>query len=96
MVILVEDGVIDAEVGGEPFTVVAGDSIHFDPSLPHRWVAGGEKSAQAVVLASIPEHLQGDLMERITTAVGSSAFEISGLNAIADDSPPPELGAKIA
>lgn len=87
MVIMVEEGEIEAEIGGERFSVLQGDSIHFDPSLPHRWVAGGEKPAQAVVLATIPERLQGDLMERIAAAAGSSAFEISGLDAIADDRP---------
>ncbi len=62
-----------------------GDSIHFDPSLPHRWVAGGEKAAQAVIVATIPERLQGDLMERITAAAGSSSFKVSGLEALADN-----------
>lgn len=88
IVILVEEGVIQAEIGGELFEIGPGDSIHFDPSLPHRWVAGGEKTAQAVVLATIPERLQGDLMERITAATGASAFEVSGIEAIADTARP--------
>lgn len=86
VVIMVEEGVIDAEIGGEPFSVGPGDSIHFDPSLPHRWVAGGGESAQAVILAAIPERLQGDLMERISAAARSSRLEKEGLAALADDS----------
>ncbi len=85
IVILVEEGLVEADIGGEIFEVGPGDSIHFDPSLPHRWVAAGEKPAQAVVMASIPERLQGDLMERISAATGSSAFEVSGIEALADD-----------
>ncbi len=79
VVILVEDGALEAEIGGETFQVSAGDSIHFDPSLPHRWVASGEKPARAVVLATVPERLQSDLVERISAATGMSALEVSGI-----------------
>lgn len=88
VVILVEEGVLDAEIGGEHFRIEQGDSIHFDPSLAHRWVAGGEKTAQAIVLATIPERLQGDLMERITAAIGASAFEVAGIDAISESFQP--------
>jgi len=88
VVILVEEGVVDVEIGGESFVVGAGDSIHFDPNLPHRWVAGGEKLAQAIVLATVPERLQGDLMERISAAAGANTFEVSGIDAIADSFKP--------
>lgn len=88
VVILVEEGIVEVEVGGEAFFVGPGDSIHFDPSLPHRWVASGEKPAQAVVLATIPERLQGDLMQRITAATGTNAFELAGIEAIADTAKP--------
>jgi transcriptional regulator with XRE-family HTH domain len=84
MVILVEEGRIDAEIGGESFLVGAGDSIHFDPSLPHRWVAGGGEWAQAVVMATIPERLQGDLMERIATANRAAKIRVDGIEALAD------------
>lgn len=72
IVILVEEGLIRAEIGGETFEIGPGDSIHFDPSLPHRWLAAGEKPAQAVVLASIPERLQGALVERIAAATAAA------------------------
>ena len=78
MVLLVEEGLVRTNVGGEIFEVGPGDSIHFDPSIPHRWVAAGEKPAQAVVVAIIPERLQGDLMGRITAAMGNSSIEDSG------------------
>jgi len=84
MVILVEEGLVDVEIGGEKFVIAAGDSIHFDPSLPHRWVASGELTAQVMVLATLPERLQGDLMERFTSATGTSAFEVTSLEAIGD------------
>ncbi len=84
MVILVEEGRVDVEIAGEKFVVAAGDSIHFDPSLPHSWVAGGELPAQVIVLAAIPERLQGILMERITAATEARAFEVTGSEAIAD------------
>ena len=77
MVILVEEGMVDVEVGGEDFQVGPGDSIHFDPSLPHRWIAGGEKPAQAVIMAILPERLRGDLLDRITRAAGSGLLDAS-------------------
>ena len=82
IVILVEDGVIEAEIGNERYEVGPGDSIHFDPSLPHRWVAGGEKAAQAVVMASIPPRMQGDLLERITDVATLSEVEKEGVAAL--------------
>ena len=84
VVILVEEGCIEADVGGEQFRVYAGDSLHFDPTLPHRWVAGEEKPAMCVVMAMIPERFQGDLMSRITAATGSTALEVSGIEALSD------------
>ena len=84
IVIVVEEGVVHADVSGEEFVVAAGDSIHFDSSLPHRWIAAGDKAAKAIVFAMIPERLQGDLMERITSATGVSEFEVSGIEALED------------
>lgn len=77
MVILVEEGRVDVEVGGEDFEVGPGDSIHFDPSLPHRWIAGGEKPAQAVIMAILPERLRGNLLDQITRAAGSGLLDAS-------------------
>ena len=68
VVLLVEEGEIEAQVGGDSFVVGAGDSIHFDPSLPHRWLGRGPGVAQLIVFAMMPEHLQGDLLERISNA----------------------------
>jgi len=80
MVLLVEDGCIDAEVGGERFQIYAGDSLHFDSSLPHRWIAANEKTATCVVLAMMPERLQADLMARIAAASGRSPLSrVDGL-----------------
>ena len=79
------EGLVRADVGGEFFEVGPGDSIHFDPSIPHRWIAAGEKPAQAVVVAIIPERLQGDLMDRITNSMGTKAIAKSGIDALADN-----------
>ena len=75
VVLLVEDGRVDVEVAGEHFVIERGDSIHFDPSLPHRWIAGGGKAATLLVLAIIPARLQGDLMARIAMATGTSSLD---------------------
>ncbi len=85
MIMLVEEGEVRADIGGDVFEIGPGDSIHFDPSLPHCWVASSEKSAQAVVVAIIPERLQGDLIERIASASGRAAFEKDGIAALADN-----------
>ena len=41
----------------------------------HRWLDSGENAAQVVVLATILDRLQGDLIERITSAVGANELE---------------------
>ena len=68
VVLLVEEGVIEAQVGGDSFLIGAGDSIHFDSSLPHRWLGQGPGVAKLIVFAMMPERLQGDLIERISHA----------------------------
>jgi len=70
MALLVEEGVMEVEVGGETYQLEAGDSIHFDSSLPHRWVAAEGRPAQAIALAVLPERLQGDLIERVASMAG--------------------------
>ena len=56
--------------GGETYQLEAGDSVHFDSSLPHRWVAAEGRPAQAIALAVLPERLQGDLIERVASMAG--------------------------
>ena len=75
VVILVEDGCIEAEIGSESFVLEAGDSIHFDPSISHRWIAGGGKPAIVMCLAMIPSRLQADLVSRIAMATAGEAVE---------------------
>lgn len=79
MVILVEEGCIEADIGGEIYLVEKGDSIHFDPSLPHRWLAGDGKPAMATIFAMLPERLQHDLMTRIAMATGSNTLTFESI-----------------
>lgn len=74
LVILVEEGCIEVELSGESYMVEAGDSIHFDSSTPHRWVAGRGKSAKVTALAMIPERLHADAKSR-AAAVAVSGIE---------------------
>ena len=76
IVLLVEEGTIECTIGDEQYVIGPGDSIHFDPSIPHRWVAGGEKPAQVVVVVTIPQRLQGELMDRITSAAGNRNLRV--------------------
>ena len=76
LVILVEEGCIEVELGGESYVVEASDSIHFDSSVPHKWVAGREKPATVVAVAMIPEHLQADIKMR------ESAVAVAGIETI--------------
>ncbi len=76
IVLLVEEGRLECTVAEETYVVGPGDSIHFDPSIPHRWIAGGEKAAQVVVIVTIPQRLQGELMERITAAAGNQNLRV--------------------
>ncbi len=75
MVILVEEGNLEAEIGSESFVLEAGDSIHFDPSIPHRWLAGPGEPTTLMVLAMIPPRLQADLVSRIAMATSGGAIE---------------------
>ena len=68
MIIVVEEGDVEFDIGGEGYKVTVGDSIHFETSVPHRWYASGGVSATIRIVALIPERMQGDLMTRITTA----------------------------
>jgi hypothetical protein len=72
LVILVEDGCVEAEIGTESLVLEAGDSIHFDSNIPHRWIAGAGKPAVLMVLAMIPSRLQADLVSRIASASASA------------------------
>jgi mannose-6-phosphate isomerase-like protein (cupin superfamily) len=79
LVLLVEAGCIEVEQGGESYVVEAGDSIHFDSSVPHKWIAGREKPATAIAVAMIPEHLQADIRMR------ESAVAVAGIETIEDE-----------
>jgi transcriptional regulator with XRE-family HTH domain len=70
LVILVEEGCLEVEIGGESDVVESGDSIHFDTSIQHKFIAGRGEGATIVVLAMLPEHLHGDLLSRIAASSG--------------------------
>jgi transcriptional regulator with XRE-family HTH domain len=78
MAILVEEGAMEVEVGDETYHLETGDSIHFDSSLPHRWVAGEGLPAEVIALAVMPERLQGDLRERVAEMTGAVAVPAVG------------------
>lgn len=67
--LLVEDGTIEASIGDETYEIGRGDSLHFDPSIPHRWVAGHGKSATVLISAILPDRIHADLSTRIARAV---------------------------
>ncbi|MFO0691837.1 MAG: XRE family transcriptional regulator [Myxococcota bacterium] len=63
--LLVEEGSLEAMIGEETYTVVRGDSLHFDPSVPHRWFASSDKPAMVLVTAILPDRIHADLATRI-------------------------------
>lgn len=67
--LLVEEGSVEAILGSQTFEIGRGDSMHFDPSLPHRWFASGGKPAVVVVAAILPDRVQTDLANRIARSV---------------------------
>ena len=69
VVLIVEEGSIEATIGGEGFSIGRGDSVHFDPSLPHRWFASEGKPAMVLVVALLPDRMQVDLATRITRSL---------------------------
>jgi transcriptional regulator with XRE-family HTH domain len=70
--LVVEEGSIEATIGGECFAIGRGDSVHFDPSLPHRWFASDGKPAMVLVFAHLPDRMQVDLATRITRSLERS------------------------
>jgi transcriptional regulator with XRE-family HTH domain len=76
LVLLVEAGCIEVELGGESYVVETSDSIHFDASVSHSWVAGQGKPARVIAVAMIPEHLQADIKMR------ASAVAVAGIETL--------------
>ncbi len=64
MVLFVEEGCIEVDLAGESHLIEAGDSIHFDTDLSHRWIAGRGESARIIIVVMMPERLQADLISR--------------------------------
>lgn len=70
-VILVEEGCIEAEIGGESYVAEAGDSMHFDASFSHRWIAGRGQPAKVIAFSLSPKNLHDDLMSRASAVTES-------------------------
>ena len=68
VVLAVEEGSIEAIIGGESYEIRRGDTLHFDPSLAHRWFASGGKPATVLVTAILPDRIHADLANRIARA----------------------------
>ncbi len=71
VVLAVEEGSIEAIIGAESYEISRGDTLHFDPSLPHRWFASGGKPAMVLVTAILPDGIHADLANRIARAAAS-------------------------
>jgi transcriptional regulator with XRE-family HTH domain len=92
VVILVEEGCIAFESGGESHLIEAGDSVHFDSSLPHRWVAAQGMPAKMVLLGRLPERFQSELMSRVVAAAKDVSAKNQGSD-ISDEVPARERAA---
>lgn len=66
--LIVEEGAIEAVIGEETYEIARGDSLHFDPSVPHRWFASEGKPAMVLVTAILPDRIHADLATRIARA----------------------------
>lgn len=67
--LLVEEGTIEAVIGSDTYSIDRGDSMHFDPSLPHRWFAANGKPAMVLVTAILPDRIHSGIATRIARAV---------------------------
>lgn len=75
MVLFVEEGCLEIDLAGESHLIEAGDSIHFDTTLSHRWIAGRGEPASVIVVMMLPKRLQADLISR---AAALDEFASSG------------------
>jgi mannose-6-phosphate isomerase-like protein (cupin superfamily) len=64
VVLFVEEGCLEVDMGGESYVVETGDSIHFDANISHRWIAGRNEAATVVLVVIMPERLRADLISR--------------------------------
>lgn len=71
--LIVEEGCIEAMIGSETVEIARGDTLHFDPSLPHRWFAAGGKPAMVLVAAILPDRLNAAISTRVAKAVDRGA-----------------------
>ena len=83
LMITVEAGELELEINCEKYQISTGDSIQFDTSLPHRWIASGGRPARIVIFVLLPERLQGDVISRI--AMSSGIAETVLRNSINED-----------
>ncbi|MBY0400616.1 XRE family transcriptional regulator [Myxococcota bacterium] len=67
--LIVEEGTIEAVIGEETYELARGDSMHYDPNVPHRWFATGGKPALVLVTAILPERIHSELTTRIARSV---------------------------
>lgn len=70
LVILVEDGSIEFRIGGETLSLGAGDSIHFDTTLPHSWITLGDRAVQFICLAASSSDFQDGFPDLVSANVG--------------------------
>lgn len=66
--LIVEEGTLEAVIGGETYEIARGDSLHFDPSIPHRWFASEGEPARVLVTAILPDRIHADPATRIARA----------------------------
>ena len=64
IVLLVESGSLEYEVGSEIHKIGPGDSIHLDASVSHRWSVTHGQPAILLAFALLPERYDGDFMSK--------------------------------
>lgn len=84
MVLFVEQGCIEIDLAGESHLIEAGDSIHFDSDLSHRWIAGRGESASIIAVVMMPERLQADLISRAAALGDFASSDDEGVKDLAE------------
>lgn len=75
VILLCEVGIVGCEVADAAYRLEPGDTLHFDTSVPHCWVAEGGEPATLTIFALLPDRLQGDLMTRMASVTARAPID---------------------
>lgn len=63
LIVICEEGELTFELEDETYEIAAGDSLHFNTAVPHKWRNTGNVDSKALFFGTIPKNLHRSLRE---------------------------------